>query len=53
MPVPVMDIGQVVMFMFLGGMFMLMRMDSVQFVMCVSEIAVPMAVLVKYNRMHV
>lgn len=47
MPVPVMDIGQVVVRMFLRGMFMLMRMDSFHFIVFVGGIVVSVAVLVE------
>ena len=52
MPMPVMDIGQMVMLMFLGGMLMFVRVDSLYAVMFVSRVIMSMAVLVKENRMH-
>jgi hypothetical protein len=54
MPVPVMNIGHVIVLMFFCGVFMLMRMCfSSRGVMRVSGVIVPVAVLVKYGRMNV
>jgi hypothetical protein len=47
MPMSMMDVGHVSVLMFFGGMFMLMRMDSVHFIMLMSRIIVSMAVLVE------
>ena len=49
MPMPVMDIGHVVVRMFLGGMFMLMRMDfiCVRVIVSVGWVVVSVAVLVE------
>ena len=47
MPMPVMNIGHVVVHMFLGGMLMFMRMDSIHFVVSVGEVVMSMAVLVE------
>ena len=53
MPMPVMDIGHVVVFMFLGGMFVFVRMDSIHFIMSVRGVIMFMAMLVEQDRMHV
>ena len=46
MPMPVMNIGHVIVLMFLGRMFMLMRVDSSHFIMFVSMVIMAVAVLV-------
>ena len=47
MPMSVMNIRHVIVRMFLGGMFMLMRMDSLHFVMSVGGVIAFMAVFVE------
>ena len=46
MPVPVMNIGQVIMLMLLGGMFMLVRVDFIHISMSVRQVFMGMAVFV-------
>lgn len=47
MPMPVMNIGQVVVHMLLFRMFMFMRMDTIHNIVRVGEIIMPVAVIVE------
>ena len=49
MPMPVMNIGHVIVCMFFGGMFMLMRMDTirVRVIMSVGGVVMSVAVFVE------
>ena len=47
MPVPVMNIGHVIVLMFLGGMFVFMRMDAIHLVVSVCRISAFVTVLVE------
>ncbi len=53
MPMPMMDIRHVVMFVFLGRMFMLMCMDSAPAVVPVHGVIMAVAVLMEDDRVHV
>ena len=47
MPMPVMDIRHVIVLVLLGGMLMLVRMDSIHHIVRVSGIVVPVAVIME------
>jgi len=47
MPMPVMDVRHVIVLVLLGGMLMLVRMDSIHHIVRVSGIVVPVAVIME------
>ena len=52
MPMPVMNIRHVVVLMFLGGMFMLMRVDFHCGVMSMCGIIMAVTVIMEHDRMR-
>ncbi len=46
MPMPMVDIGHVIVLVFLGGMFMLVRVDSSYFLVSMSVILMAVAMFV-------